>query len=320
MHRLLGHYLHSTCAAAGQLAPHRDPYPPQEHTPGTTVDHFADHGEALAWYAAEHATLVAAVGQAADAGQDQIAWRLAWTLPPYFGRKGQWHDWIATQTIALAAARRLGDRGMQARSFHSIGGVHEWTRRPEQAESYFRQALDLYREIGDRTGQAYLHRNLTVTARLRGDFDEAVSHAKASLELYRAAGHRVGEARALNLAGYYISQSGDHRLGLTYCRQAIDLLQEVGDRHHEGATWDSVGYCLHHLGSYDEAIDAFGKALDISRELGDRALEAEVLVHLGDSRHAVGRPDATEAWRASLSVYEDLEQPEAAAVRARLQP
>ncbi len=317
--RLLGHYLHSACAAVGQLAPHRDPYPPQEHPPGTTVERFADHGEALAWYTAEHATLVAAVGQAADAGLDQIAWRLAWTLPPYFGRKGHWHDWIATQTIALAAARRLDDRGMQARTFHSIGGVHEWTRRTEEAEGYFRRALDLYRDVGDHTGQAYLHRNLAVTARLRGDLDEAVGHAKASLELYRAAGHRVGVARALNLAGYYISQSGDHRLGLTYCRQAVDLLQEVGDRHHEGATWDSVGYCLHHLGDYDEAIDAFGTALDISRELGDRTLEAEILVHLGDSRHAIGRPDATEAWRASLIIYEDLEQPEAAAVRAKLQ-
>src|SRR5262249_16461689 len=68
IHRILDHYLHTAHAADRLLA--RDPItltPPQ---PGVTPEHLVDHEQAVTWFIAEHAVLLAAVDHAAATGFD----------------------------------------------------------------------------------------------------------------------------------------------------------------------------------------------------------------------------------------------------------
>jgi hypothetical protein len=67
-HRLLDHYLHTAHTAYRQLNPHRDPItlsPPQS---GVTPQCAANHVQALAWFTAEHAVLVAVTARDPEAG------------------------------------------------------------------------------------------------------------------------------------------------------------------------------------------------------------------------------------------------------------
>jgi hypothetical protein len=86
------------------LDPHREPIPPTQARAGVARIDLRDRSQALAWFTAEHAVLLAAIDQAAAAGADSHTWQLARTLTTFFDRRGHWHDRAYTQRAALAAA------------------------------------------------------------------------------------------------------------------------------------------------------------------------------------------------------------------------
>ncbi|HLM22203.1 MAG TPA: NB-ARC domain-containing protein, partial [Propionibacteriaceae bacterium] len=111
--RALHYYLHTAIVADKLLDPYSNP---QTLTPPrwrAAQERLADQNQALAWFAAEQAVLVAAVGRAANSGLDRDAWKLAATLANFLDRRGHWHESATTQSLALAATRRLGDRDGQ---------------------------------------------------------------------------------------------------------------------------------------------------------------------------------------------------------------
>src|SRR5262249_25342534 len=67
--RMLDHYRPTASTADRLLYPARDPIPLAlpPPSPGVTPEQPAGHGQALAWLAAEHPVLLAAVGLAAEA-------------------------------------------------------------------------------------------------------------------------------------------------------------------------------------------------------------------------------------------------------------
>ena len=90
--RLLDHWLHTACAAAALLDPFFAPEPAEPPLPGVVLDAPATAEEALRWFAAEHATLLASVPLAARSGLAGHAWRLAWALSTFLLRRGCWDD------------------------------------------------------------------------------------------------------------------------------------------------------------------------------------------------------------------------------------
>jgi DNA-binding SARP family transcriptional activator/Tfp pilus assembly protein PilF len=319
VHRVLDHYLHTACAAKLLLSPHRDPIIVSPFQPGVTPDDLGDAGQAMAWFAAEHPVLLAAVGQSAAGGFDTHTWQLAWTLTAFFDRRGHWHDWVATQNLALAASQRLADLPAQALAHSGLARAHTHLRRIDEAHLHYRQALDLFGALDDRTGQADTHTSLAEVFARQARYVDALDHAQQALHLYRAAGHRAGQAAALNTVGWCYALLSDYENTLTHCQEALIQQQELGHRAAEAATWDSLGYAHHHLGHHEQATTCYQKALDLSREIGDRDGEAETLTHLGDTHHANGDPvPARRAWHEALIILDELGHPDADQVRAKL--
>jgi tetratricopeptide (TPR) repeat protein len=317
--RVLDHYLHTAYAGARLLDPHRDPISLAPPRPGTAPEDLASYAQALAWFGTEHRVLLAAVAQAADTGFDAHAWQLPWTLADFFNRRGHWHDWVATQNVALAATRRLGDLEGEAAARRSLGRACIRIGACADADTHLRHAVDLYGRLGDPVGQAHAHRGLSMVHDEQARHAEALSHAQQALGLFRAAGHRVGQADALNAMGWKNIQLGDPRQALSCCQQALELYQNLGQRDGEAATQDSLGYAHHHLGNHRQAIGCYQQALNLFRELGDRYYEAVILTHLGDTRLATGDTEAARgAWRQALAIVDDLHHPDADQVRAKL--
>lgn len=77
---------------------------------GQTSSGSASHADALNWFEAERANLVAAVAEAHEAGLWEATVRLTNALAPFFVLRSHWADWQATHETALDAARRSGDR------------------------------------------------------------------------------------------------------------------------------------------------------------------------------------------------------------------
>ncbi|HEV2242299.1 MAG TPA: BTAD domain-containing putative transcriptional regulator [Streptosporangiaceae bacterium] len=317
--RMLDHYLHSARRGAVLLHPARDEVTPSPPLAGVVPERLTDHRQALAWYDTEHAVLLAAAELAAGAGFDVHAWQLPWALVPFLYRRGHWHDWIALEAGALAAADRLGDQNARARALLDLGYAHAVRARPDEADPPLRQALRLFRQLGDQVGQARVHNALAMALESQRRHAEALRYAKRSLRLYEAAGNAAAQANALTTVGWYHALLGDHQQALARNEQAIAVHRRLGNRHGEAAACMVVGHALHNLGRHAEAIASHQRSLKLFRDLGDLQHQADALIQLGDAQQAAGNPQAArEAWQHALAILERLHHPDVTPFRARL--
>ncbi|WP_229399975.1 ATP-binding protein [Micromonospora okii] len=317
--RVLDHYLHTAHRAERPLHPPRGPIALADPAPGVTPQQLGDRAAALDWFGAEHRVLVAAVAHAADTGHDRHAWQLAAACVSFFDLRGHWHDWADTQKIALAAARRLGDRAAEAHAHRFLGGVATRFGRFTDAHAHQSRALELFGELGDQLNQAFTHRSLGWIAERSGRHATALRHDLRALELFRRTGRHREEAHALNSVGWCHAQLGDHQQAITDCERALALLDEQGDLPGVAMTLDSLGYVHRQLGAHDRAVELYRRARDIFVTLGDRHGEAEAEANLGDTLREAGDPDgAAAAWRRALRILDDVDDPTADGVRARL--
>ncbi|BBC32180.1 hypothetical protein SGFS_034740 [Streptomyces graminofaciens] len=317
--RLYAYYLHTAHAADRLLAPHADSVPPGAPPAGVAAEPLSDDGQALAWLTAEYPVLLAVLDAAAHSGRDRLVCLLAWALEPFFDRRGHWHDGLAAQRTALAAATRLADPALEARGLRGLGRAEGRSGLHELSRPHLCRALDLYTELGDGTGQAQTHRSLGWECDQDGDLPGALRHNQRALELFRAAGDRAAQASVLNSVGWYHALLGRYDEALRHCFEALTLLQDLGDRYGQASTWDSIAYAHHHLGRHPHALLGYRNALTLYRELGVPYLEACTLVHLGDTHHVMGAHDAARTdWREALALFTSLGHADAEGVRERL--
>lgn len=90
------------------------------HEATGTLEPPATAEGALGWFRAEHATLLAAVRVAAEAGFGTRTWRLAWALNTFLLRRGLWNDQTTVWNAGLDAARRIGDTAGEAHALHGL--------------------------------------------------------------------------------------------------------------------------------------------------------------------------------------------------------
>ncbi|WP_327343037.1 AfsR/SARP family transcriptional regulator [Streptomyces europaeiscabiei] len=317
--RLYAYYLHTAHATEPLLAPYADPMPPEPLPAGVHAEPLVGHEQALAWLAAEYPVLLGVVGAAARSGRDRAACLLAWSLEPFFDRRGHWHDWATVQRIALDAALRLSDPAWEARGLRALARAESRLGLHGSARPRLDRALELFAELGDDIGRADTHRSLGWTCDQEGDLPGALHHNRLAMELFRHSGRRAAYASVLNSVGWYHALLGEHREALSHCHEALTLLQELGDRYGQAATWHTIAYAHHHLDRHPNALVGYGHALALYRELGVPYLEACTLVHIGDTHAAMGdHATAHEARQQALTLLITLGHPDADQVRATI--
>jgi DNA-binding SARP family transcriptional activator len=319
LHRLLDHYLHTAGAADRMLNSPRQPIVLVQRQPGAVVEDFVDLEQALAWFSAEHAVLLAVIDHAAAFGHDVHSWQTAWAMSNFLDRRGHWHAWLHTQNTALSAMQRLADLPGQGRAHRLVGKANAMLGRYDEAERHYHNALQLYEKLDDQVGEGHAYLGLSGVQQDRGRLTEAIHYSRQAIERYLAAGHRRGQAGAHNSLGWYHALQGDYRAALTYCGRALAFQKEAGDQVGAASTWDSLGYAHHGLGHHQRAVDCYRQAIDLYERLGVRFELAETLVNLGDAHRTAGDLDAARAaWERALGLLEELNHPVTDEVRAKL--
>jgi DNA-binding SARP family transcriptional activator/tetratricopeptide (TPR) repeat protein len=317
--RMLDHYLHSARGADRVLYPEREVMgltPPER---GVTPETMADYEQAMAWFEAEHAVLLAVITQAVAVGFDRYGWQLPAALTTFLNRRGLWHDDAAIQRIALAAARRIGDRAGQALSYSNLGHASALLGWYQDARAHYEQALEQYSQLDDSIGQARAYTGKALICERQGRYGESLIHCLKALHLSQVAGDRARQASTLNNVGWCHAQMGDLHQAVSCCQQALTLYHDLDDRHGEATTWDSLGFAHHHLRDYQYAVTCYERSLHLYRELGDLFNQAEILTHIGDAYHAADDMNrASSAWRDALEIFDDLHHSDAESVRKKL--
>ncbi|WP_238412577.1 AfsR/SARP family transcriptional regulator [Saccharothrix deserti] len=278
------------------IEPHRPPVPAPEGHAAPLEDVTA----AMAWFDAEHESLLAAQRLATAHGLHDVAWHLAWALTNYHLRRGHATD-IVVWRAALDAADVLDDRFKRVSAHKYLGMALTDASRYDDGDYHLRQALAL---VEDDYGKAGAHRAMAWALERRGDLTGALEHALAQLEVFRALGIPVRIAEALNDVGYRMARLGDYVRAEEHCVEALALNKELGHVEGEAATSDSLGYIAHHHGRDADSVEHYRHALKLYRQLDNSYEEATVLRHFGDVLAAVGRhAEAREAHQQALSLF-----------------
>ncbi len=324
--RMLDHYLHTVHATGLTTLWEREPITLAPPAPGVVPEAFAARDQALAWLDAEHAVLVKVTGQAAETRIDANAWQLAWSLAVVFRMRGLWQDLLATQRVALGAARRLRDQNAQAYSHRELGLASARAGQLREAYSHLGRALKLYEKLGDRDGQARARIIIGNVHASQGRDRDALDCALDALRPPPSDRQPPGKpitptarAIALNNLGWYHARLGELDEARTQCEHALQLFRGMGNQYGQAVTLDSLGYIYHQLGNDHQAIAHYRLAADQCRQIGDLHFLPHTLAQLGESCQAVSdTAGARDAWQQAADILDSMQHPGAHEIQARL--
>jgi DNA-binding SARP family transcriptional activator/tetratricopeptide (TPR) repeat protein len=320
LHRTLDHYLHTAMTATVRFYPHRSPLRMAAPQPGVIPADLSAKEQAMAWFDAEAPVLIALISQAYAEGFDTHAWQIPWALSPFFSRRGRLQEYVASQQIALSAARRLDDQLAQAHAHHLLGQAQAWLHDYDAAEPNARQSLDMFRDLGDRAGEAAVLNGLSIMLERQGRYPEALALALDALRMLKAVGYWWAQGTLENTTGWLYAHLGQFDEALTHCQRALGLHRESGYRGGAGDALDSLGFIYRHLGDYALSREQYGQAVATYREIGDHFHEGQSLAALGETYAAQGDLAAAQAaWRGSLAILDRLPHALADEIRARLE-
>jgi tetratricopeptide (TPR) repeat protein len=278
-----------------------------------------DENQAMTWFRAEHAVLMATVEKAAAHGFARHAWRLAWSLDTPLHRAGRWRDEVRVHTVGAESAKAAGESAAAATVTLLLGRGWSELRQWDAAEQAVLEALRLYRERVDARLEAHALIYLGGITLERGRLDQGMAITGQAVRLCQEIGTQSGLGTALgNLAeAHYERGEYQHARDLSY--QALDVLGQTGNR--EGAifAWLTLGDIERDTSETTQALHCYGTAARLSREVGNTLQLATALTRLGDVQGLMGhRPDAERSWREALAILTDLDHPDADAVLRRL--
>ena len=148
----------------------------------------------------------------------------------------------------------------------------------ESAIDYYKEAANIWRELGDTNEEGYALSSLGDLYRDLRQFKESETNLETALNLLRTAGDISGQAYVLNSWGATYRELGsDLSKGFEKYEEAVALRRSIGDRWGEAQLLNNLGLLYSRLGQNREAIDQLKMARTIWRELGVRHQEMNTL-------------------------------------------
>jgi predicted ATPase/class 3 adenylate cyclase len=168
---------------------------------------------------------------------------------------------------SLELRRELRDNHGISVSLNSLGNVTYFIGDYEQAQKYFEESLELRREIGDKYGIASSLGNLGNLAYYRGDYLQAQMYFEESLILSRDLKANILIAGLLFSLGGVALSCGDYEQARKYYAESLILYRETGDKHGIAESLNGLGILATSCGDYEQAQVYHEESLIISREI-----------------------------------------------------
>ncbi len=226
-------------------------------------------------------------------GADAVRAHLEFRQGIHARRRRDFPQAEAHQTRALAAARRGGDRKMEAQALNALGSVDLSQGRSQQAEDHDRAAFALAQAIGYRPVLALAERGLGNVESFNGHPAEAIRHYEASLALARSCSNRNLAGGVLNSIGNTYLDQASYGKAFAYCQEALRTLAD--DKAEMANTLNNLGI-ITSQDNPDLGNAYFQRALRIAEETGDDYVHTRVINNLGTAYQEGGRYEEAEKY------------------------
>ncbi|HWM87922.1 MAG TPA: serine/threonine-protein kinase, partial [Kofleriaceae bacterium] len=257
---------------------------------------------------AMHEALKAAERAGDDALAADILMRLVYVVG---NRQARFTEGRTLARLAEAAIGRAGDRApgdLRARLLGVLGGVAHAQGELAEAESLYRQSLEMRRELLGRDDRrlAYTENMLGNTLARQDRHEEARAHYRSALALRRQV---LGEEHPLTSELYTNLGLSYHEQGRfdearSHYERALDIQSRIPG-HPVASVHNNLGALETHVGNFAEGIAHHESALNERRgRLGPKhALVSLSLNNLGISHLTAGRPErALEFFHQALTI------------------
>jgi hypothetical protein len=318
--RLLDHYTQTTVTAVSLAYPLALSVPVPAPRPGVLPESFESDDQAREWCHAELRVVQSLMTRAADRGLDAYCWQIPAVMAPFLVRSGLLQDFLVTERMALAAARRLGDPLALGHAHYHY--AHACALLGEVADSggHLQEALQSFTTAGDQAATARTLNGMAQLLMQQGEYSKALTREKEALRLRRALGDLDAIAHSENTIGSIYSLLGEYDLALRHCYRSLDLSRETGARLLAADALSTLGFVYLALGDQKKAIASSMEVLAIYRQAGHQAGIAVALTGLGDAQQAAGDNAAARAsWQQALALLKDQPNADDQPVRARLE-
>ncbi len=221
--------------------------------------------------------------------------------------------------VALAAARRLKDRKMEAECLGNLGLAYADLGELRRAIELFEQHMEIAREFGDRIGEYKDLNHLGMAYARLGETRRAIELFEQALVTAREANYLRGEGTALGNLGVAYSSLGETQRAIELYEQRLAIAQRIGDKLGESVTLGNLGVVYHNLGETQRAMELHRKRLTIAREIGDLQGEGSALWNMSLTLDQLDERDkAITTAESALGIFEQLEHPSVTKVRKKL--
>jgi tetratricopeptide (TPR) repeat protein len=315
--RLLGWYVHAASAANHALDYADRRYPPGPSAMPDHLPEFSGQEQADAWFTAERENIAAAVGMAAEHAVDPASWDLAMIPWNYYYRRRLLDDWLHVLNIALTAATLRGTPLNEQSVLHMRGLCHRSRNELPEAIDAYEKGIAIARTLpGVRLH--YKLENLGMAYLYSGRGSDALDCLAEALAEVEAAENETVSAALLNNIGDAHRHLGQYEQALPYLDRGLATAIEQSDSI-AAYVLATLGETHLALGRHREAADYSRRAADMFRSLNSPLFAANFLENEANALIALGdRASARRSLAEALELYETLDHPQAALVRARL--
>ncbi len=189
----------------------------------------------------------------------------------------------------------------------------------DQAAEHLQRALPVLHDAGHQLGEAQVLARIGSLSLRRGQLAEAADSYRPALEIFRRIDHPTGVASGLLNLGEVSRYQGEYQQAISYLREALAVYREAGGQYGETVALRSLAGALQGAGQTAAARAELAAALRLATATGNTYEQANAHAGLAESHHATGQDElADRHWQQALSLYTQLDAPEADQIRSRL--
>lgn len=227
-------------------------------------------------------------------------------------RLGHFTEARIQYTRALDLYTKVDDQRGCANVLDNLGDLDERLGFLQSALQRHEAALTILITVNDLQGQLYALNNIGSVRQKLGQLDQAAVLHHRALIISEQIQYQHGVAFSLNYLGAACRKIGDPHIAIDYHQRALAIARELGDPTLETDIYNDLGETYHACRHYANALEIHRNALSFTSRTGD--LREKARAHHGIARtlHAAHRhEDARDHWLEALTLYRDLDIPEA---------
>jgi predicted ATPase/class 3 adenylate cyclase len=208
---------------------------------------------------------------------------------------------------ALALARRISLRDIEADTLRALGFVRGFQGQYAVAKTYMQQALDLCRQTANVEAEGRVLANLGMWHIAMGDYVTARSQGEQALRIFDKFGFRWGQGEALFCLGFSSFCLGDYAQARSFLEQELETGRETRNPSRESRALADLGLLAHCQGDHKRAQAYSQQGLAVAQGCGNQWYQAFALIVLGHALTGLAQyGKAIDCYQRALTLYREM--------------